>query len=165
MLDKILILILVTFIPTLELRASIPLGILDKSIILPFGLVLQGFGLDWLLVFFVCVLANALLGIIIYFILNKFVHIFIKFRIFNSFYTKKVEKTQQKIKPLLDKYGLLGISFFIAIPLPGSGSYTGALFSYILGLSYKKFIIANFIGVLIAGIIVTLASLGLIALF
>ena len=73
--------------------------------------------------------------------------------------------TQRKIKPLVDKYGLFGVSLFIAIPLPGSGSYTGAVAAYILGIGYKKFILANLIGVIIAGTIVTLTSLGILNLF
>lgn len=165
MLNKVLILILVTFIPTFELRASIPLGILDNSVNLPFGLNLQGFGMNWFLVFFVCVIANIILGILVYFLLNKFVHYFLRFKFFSYFYYRRVEKTQRKIKPLVNKYGLLGISLFIAVPLPGSGSYTGALAAYILGVSYKKFILANSIGVVIAGILVTLISLGFISIF
>ena len=57
---------------------------------------------------------------------------------------------------------------FIGIPLPGSGVYSGALGSYLIGLKYKKFIIANIVGVVIAGIIVTLVVLsgnGIFSLF
>jgi len=63
------------------------------------------------------------------------------------------------VKPYVDKYGEWGIALFIGIPLPGSGSYSGALAAYVLGLSYKKFIIANLLGVLIAGIAVLIVSL------
>lgn len=165
MLYKILILILVTFIPAFELRASIPLGILNGSVDLPFGLNLQGFGLNWMLVFLICVTTNIILGPLVYYLLHNFIHYFLRFKFFSNFYHKKVEKTQRKIKPLVKKYGLLGISLFIAIPTPGSGSYTGALAAYILGINYKKFILANAIGVLIAGILVSLASLGVVKLF
>ncbi len=160
-----LILILVTLIPAFELRASIPLGILNNSVKLPFGLNIHGFGMNWLLVFFICVVTNIFLGMLVYVVLNRSVNYFSKFRIFNYFYHRKVKKTQRKIKPLVNKYGLFGIAIFISIPLPGSGSYTGALAAYILGMSYRKFILANFMGVIIAGIIVTLISLGLFNLF
>jgi len=164
MIYKILILILVTLIPTLELRASIPLGILGGKIKI-FNLVLQGFGLNWMLVFLVCVIANIILGPLVYLFLDKFVHYFLRFKLFDNYYKKKVEKTQRKIKPYVEKYGLFGIALFIGIPLPGSGSYTGALGAYLLGLDYKKFIIANTLGVLIAGIIVTIVTLTGISLF
>ena len=164
-LSKILILIFVTLIPALELRASIPLGILKNSVELPFGLTLHGFGMNWLLVFLVCVITNIFLGVLFYTALDKFGDYFMRFRIFRYFYHRKVKKTQRKIKPLVDKYGLFGVSLFIAIPLPGSGSYTGAVAAYILGIGYKKFILANLIGVIIAGTIVTLTSLGILNLF
>jgi uncharacterized membrane protein len=53
----------------------------------------------------------------------------------------------------------LGVAIFIGIPLPGTGVYAAALGSNLIGLSYKKFIIADIIGVLIAGIIVTIITL------
>ena len=64
MIYKILILILTTLIPALELRASIPLGILSGKITL-FGQTMQGFGLNWQLVFLLCELTNIFLGILI----------------------------------------------------------------------------------------------------
>jgi len=167
MLLKILILILVTFIPFLELRASIPLGLLSGKVEI-FNLTLQGFGLNWFLVLLVCVISNIILGIFIYFFLDKFVHHLIKFGFFNKYYTRRIEKTQKKIKPYMDKFGIFGVAFFIGVPLPGSGSYSGALAAYLLGLGYRKFILANTIGVIIAGIAVTILTLvgnGIFGLF
>jgi uncharacterized membrane protein len=159
MISKILILILVTLIPALELRASIPLGMLSGEIEI-FNLTLNGLGLNWILVFFVCVITNIILGFLVYILLDKFVNYFLKFPLFAKYYHRKVEKTQRKIKPSVEKYGWIGIALFIAIPFPGSGSYTGALAAYLLGLDYRKFIIANTLGVVMAGILVTLAILG-----
>jgi len=53
----------------------------------------------------------------------------------------------------------MGVAIFIGIPLPGSGVYTGALGSYLLGVQKKKFMVANAIGVLIAAVAVTGLSL------
>jgi len=158
MLLKILALILVTFIPFLELRASIPLGILSGKIEL-FNLTLQGFGLNWALVFLVCVVSNMILGPLVYLFLDKFVKYLTKFELFANYYNRKVEKTQHKIEPYVRKYGTFGVALFIGVPLPGTGSYTGALGAYLLGLGYKKFILANALGVLIAGIVVTMLTL------
>ena len=138
-------LILITFVPALELRASIPYGILT--------------GMDWWLVFIVCVIANIILGVVVYFLLDKFVDLVTKIKFVDKIYTKVVERTQKKIEKQVERYGELGVAVFIGIPLPGSGVYTGALASYLLGLRYKKFIIAEVIGVFIAGIIVTLVVL------
>jgi uncharacterized membrane protein len=139
-------LILITFIPALELRMSIPYGILIL-------------GVNVWLVFLVCVLANIILGIVVYFFLDKFVHIFVKIKWVGNAYNKIVERTQKKIKKYVDKYGTWGLAVFIGIPLPLSGVYTGALGSYFLGIKYQKFIIAEIIGVVIAGVIVTLVVL------
>ena len=164
MIIQILILALVTFIPALELRASIPLGILTGEVII-LGFSLQGFGLPWGVVLLTCIFFNILLGILVYFILNEFIQFFLKFKLFNRYYHYKIEKVQRKIKPLVEKYGLIGIAIFIGLPIPGSGSYTGALAAHILHIDYKKFIIANTIGVIIAGGLVTILVLTGIQLF
>ena len=140
--NPIIELILITFIPALELRASIPYGILN--------------GMDVFLVVLVCILANIILGMIVYFLLDKFVHLVVKIKWIGKIYDKIVARTQHRIKKYVEKYGEFGIAVFIGIPLPGSGVYTGALAAYLIGLKYKKFIIANIIGVVIAGVIVTL---------
>jgi len=159
MLREIIIIILLTFLPFLELRYSIPAGILSGEIMLPFGIVLKGLNMHWLIVFIVAVIANIALGIIIYFLLDKVVRYFLRFRFFSKLYNKIIAHPQKKIKRYVDKYGEIGVAIFIGIPLPGSGVYTGALGAYAIGLKFKKFIIASIIGVLIAGVAVTLITL------
>ena len=161
MLDKIFILVLLTLLPFLELRYSIPAGILLGRVGLPFGLALVGFGLNPFVVFFVCVIVNILLGMMIFLVLDKVIHHFLRFKVFKKIYDKIITRSQEKIRKYVEKYGELGVALFIAIPLPGSGVYSGALGAYALGLDFRKFIIADIIGVTIAGIIVTLISTGL----
>ena len=146
MLNEIIKLILVTFIPALELRASIPLGILEL-------------GINWSTVFIICVLANIILAVVVYSLLIKFIDFFLRFKLFKKFYNRSIEKTQKKIKPAVEKYGILGIAFFIAIPLPGSGVYTGAVAAHLLGLKKREFLIASIIGVILAAISVTIITL------
>ena len=146
LLNNIILIIAITFLPFLELRASIPYGILVLK-------------MHWLTVFIIAVITNAILGIIIYFFLDKIMHVFLRIKIIDKIYQKYVEKTQKKIHKYVEKYGEAAVAIFIGIPLPGSGSYSGALAAYLIGLGYKKFIIANIIGVLIAGIIVTIITL------
>lgn len=159
MLKEILLLILITFIPGLELRASIPLGIIANGVSLPFGMSTAGFGMHWTLVFVVCVLANMLLGPIVFFLLHNVFQWLRWFKLFDKIYMIFVNRAQKKIQKYVDKYGLLGVALFIGMPIPGSGSWSGALGSYLIGLSYKRFIIANCIGVFIAGVLVTLITL------
>jgi len=150
--NNIIQLILVTFIPGLELRASIPYGI-------------TVLGMPWIKVVIITFITNILLGPIVYILLNQFVHIVIKINFFNKIYEKFVIRTQHKIKNKVEKYGELGLALFIGVPLPGSGVYTGALAAFILGLNFKKFLIATVIGVFIAGILVTIATLTGVGIF
>ncbi|MFH0867710.1 MAG: small multi-drug export protein [Candidatus Woesearchaeota archaeon] len=146
LLNSILLIIAVTFIPFLELRASIPYGILILK-------------MPWLPVFIIAVIANIILGPIVYFFLDKVIYIFLRIKFINNIYQNYMGKTQKKIHKYVEKYGSAAVAIFIGIPLPGSGSYSGALAAYIIGLGYKKFIIANLIGVLIAGVIVAIVTL------
>ncbi|MCK9484715.1 MAG: small multi-drug export protein [Candidatus Marinimicrobia bacterium] len=142
MINDIIKMIAITFIPTLELRASIPFGIFATD-------------LSWQIVFGVCIIANIIIGIIIYFLMELIIKVLTMIPIISRLWDNYVEKTQHKIQKGVDKYGEWAVAIFIGIPLPGSGVYTGALASYLIGLKFKKFIVANIIGVLIAGIIVT----------
>ncbi|MCG2719439.1 MAG: small multi-drug export protein [Nanoarchaeota archaeon] len=150
--NEILILIGLTLLPFLELRASIPYGIFNTD-------------LHWSLVFLICVVFNIILAPIIYFFLDKVMHIFLKIKAIDKCWQWWTSKTQKKIKKYVDKYGELGVAVFIGIPLPGSGVYSGALGSYLIGLSFKKFIKAAIIGVLIAGVVVLIVSLTGVGIF
>ena len=145
----------ITFIPALELRASIPIGI-------------HVYKMNFVAVFFICVIANFLLGIIFYWVLDQFAKLLCRNSAFNRLYQKVLLRNQKKIQQIVDKYGELGVAIFIGIPLPGTGVYSGAIGSYAIGLKFKKFILADLIGVIIAGILVTIASLiggGIFAFF
>ena len=145
-LSEILILIGVSMIPFLELRAGIPYGMLATSI-------------SWPAVFLISVLANIALGPLLYYFLDNVVHLFLRIRSINVAYHRVIEKTQRKIHPYVEKYGWWGVALFIGVPLPGTGVYSAALGSYVIGLDYKQFFLATVLGVLIAGILVTLAIL------
>ena len=144
--QAILILILITLIPTLELRVSIPYGILRTD-------------MHWETVILVCVVTNIVLGPLVYLILDKAIALLLKFEWLKGIYQRTVTRTQRRIQKSVNRYGEMGVAMFIGIPLPGTGSYSGALGAYLLGLGYRKFIIANIIGVLMAGTIVTLVVL------
>jgi len=137
-----------TFVPMMELRLSIPLGIIKME-------------MNWFLVFCVAVIANVILGMLVFVMLEWIIKIMTSIPFINKIWEKYVEKTQHKIQQGVDKYGEWAIAVFIGIPLPGSGVYTGALAAFLIGLDEKKFFIANIIGVLIAGIIVTILSITL----
>lgn len=68
------------------------------------------------------------------------------------------DKTLKK-RDTIDKYGIWGLLIFVAIPLPGTGGWTGALLASLLHLDKKKSFVVISIGVFIAGLIITVLSL------
>ncbi len=140
------LIVILTFIPFLELRASIPYGIIVAK-------------MDWIPVVVIAVIVNIILGPILYFLLDKFLHLVLGIRWINSIWERVIVKTQKKIHPKVEKYGVLGLGLFIGVPLPGSGVYSGAFGGYLLGFTRKEFYIATVVGVLIAAAAVTVVVL------
>ena len=145
MLKEIITLIGITFLPFLELRASIPYGILNTD-------------LHWSTVFMVCAITNMVLGPIVYLFLDKFIHLFFFIPYFKKVYNHYVTKTQHKIHKGVEKYGEWVVILFIGIPLPTTGVYSGTLGAYLIGLDFKKYLISVVLGVLMAATIVTIIS-------
>lgn len=143
---EVLKLIGITFLPFLELRASIPYGIITAHF-------------PWLWVVFICVISNIIIGIIYFYVVDWFFKIILKIPLLNKFWERRVEKTRRKIHAGVERYGEYFLIVFIGIPLPGSGVYSGALGAYLLGMSFRKFLVANIFGVLIAAVLVTVAVL------
>ena len=130
--NDILTIIGITFIPFLELRASIPYGLFQTD-------------LSALSVFSIAVISNILLGVILYWFLNNLVHIFLRNEFINKIYQRKVIKLQQHIQKYVTRYGLLGLAIFIGVPLPGSGVYSAALGAYVLGFKFKDYLLESLI--------------------
>ena len=138
--------LLITLLPWVELRASIPAGL--------------ALGLDVVPLFVFVITINTLLALPIYVGLSLTYERFFKR---SSFIRNLVEKTHEKGRPYVEKYGLLGLSIFIGIPLPGSGVWSGTLVAWLFGMKKRKVLLAAFIGNLVAGTIVTALSLGLLS--
>ena len=134
----------ITLLPFLELRASIPYGILS--------------GMDRVSVFLVAVVVNIVLGLILYPFVGWLVRMGTSISFVDTIYQRYVVKIQKKLHKLTEKYGEWAIAAFIAVPLPGSGVYSGALAAYLIGLEYKKFVVACIVGVVIAGVLVSLIA-------
>lgn len=164
MIIPILIIVLLTFMPLVELRLSIPVGILSGSVDLPFGITLSGLGVTPIIVFVIAVLSNILIGFALFHVWELFDESLRNSKVKKP-YSKFMDRSHKKLKKFVDRYGVLGVALFIGIPLPGSGVYTGSLGAFVLGLSRKQFYKASILGVLIAGILVTLITLGGISLF
>ena len=82
-----------------------------------------------------------------------------------SFFEGIVSKMEGKVdkrRDTVDKYGYWGLFLFVAIPLPGTGAWTGTLLAVLLHLDKKKSFIAISLGVLLAGIIMSILSYGIL---
>lgn len=74
----------------------------------------------------------------------------------------KLEEKVMKKSDQIQKYGYFGLFLFVAIPLPGTGAWTGSLLAVLLGLNRKKSFFFILLGVMCAGLIMTLVSYGVI---
>lgn len=137
-----LIIFLVSLLPVLELRG----GLIAASLL----------GVDWRIAFPICVIGNMLPVPFILIFINKIFN-FLKKTRFHKIAEFFEKKAQKKGNSLL-KYKEIGLFALVAVPLPGTGAWTGALIAALLRLDVKKstFIIA--LGVITAGIIMSLFS-------
>ena len=140
----------IAMVPVLELRAAIPAGVIA-------GLNIQA------------VLAAAIMGNLLPI---PFIIVFIR-KIFKWMQSKsprlanivaKLEAKADKKKDKVLKYEFWGLMLFVAIPLPGTGAWTGALIAAMLDMQLKRAFPAIAVGVLTAAIIVTAATYGVAAL-
>ncbi len=135
--------LLITVSPISELRGGIPLGI--------------SLGLDPLFTFFVAIIANALIFFPIFFALRLF-YDKVLFRI--PLFNKYLDNLRKRGKPKVEKYGFWGLTLFVAIPLPITGAYTGTILAWLLNMDWRKAFPAVGLGVIVAGVVVLLITLG-----
>lgn len=148
MTQEIALTLLLTVLPISELRGGIPLGI--------------SLGLDPLFTFFIAVIANALMFFPIFFGLRLFYDkLLSRIPLFNKY----LDSVRKRGKPKVDKYGFWGLAFFVALPLPITGVYTGTALAWLLGMDWRKAFPPIGIGVIIAGVIVLLGALGVVEVF
>jgi len=151
MISKFFLTLLMAMVPVLELRGAIPVGI--------------GFGLHPAASFLAAVVGNILpVPIIILFVRKVFAWL----RRISPWFEGKVtwlESRAEKKAELIYKYELLGLLILVAIPLPGTGAWTGALIAALLNIRLKMAFPVIALGVLVAGVLVTGISCGLFAIF
>ena len=142
-----LIVFLISMTPVSELRGAIPLA-------------LTLYHLPWWKAFLISVIGNILIILPVIIFLEKNSELLMrKSKVLNSFFNWLFERTRKKISKSYDKYRNLALLIFVAIPLPMTGAWTGSVAAYLLGLSKKEALIYIGLGVVGAGIIVTLTTL------
>ncbi len=146
MFSKAVFVFLTSALPFAELRVGIPLGII--------------LGISPVQAFFLGILGSFVPVPAILFILPRIEKVIMRCRLLKEYYEKLVRKIEKK-KKSIEKYGYFGLMFFVAIPLPFTGAWTGSVIAFILRMNPYKAMISIFFGLLIAALLVLFGSLGI----
>ena len=143
---KIVMTFLISMVPVIELRGAIPIGV--------------GAGLNLWLAIAVSIVGNLVpVPFIIIFIKKIFAWLRTKSEKLNGLVTR-LEKRAESKSATVQKYAFWGLFVLVAIPLPGTGAWTGALVAAMLEMPLKKAFPAIMLGVLGAGVIVSFVTYG-----
>lgn len=140
---------LLSMVPVIELRGAIPLGAF--------------YDLPWWATFIICIVGNMIPIPFIMLFIRKIIGLMKKTRFLSKF-AIWLENKAMKNSAKVAKYESLGLMLFVAIPLPGTGGWTGALVAAILNIRMRYALPSIFAGIIIAGFIVTGVSYGFLSL-
>lgn len=138
-----LIIFIISMLPILELRG----GLIAAAIL----------GVDWAIAFPICVIGNMLPIPFELLFIRKIFKWMKRFRPFEKMITWIEERAERKSKEIETKISI-GIFLFVAVPLPGTGAWTGGLVADVLGVKFKKAIPIITVGVITAGLIISFIS-------
>lgn len=145
---KYLITLLISMVPFIELRGSIPVGIAIYK-------------LNIFLVYLISIIGNIIIIPIILFGIKKILKLLENVKITKKLVTlieEKGKKAGDKILKSGKNKVYYGLFLFVAIPLPGTGAWTGSLAASFLDLDFKKSFLSIALGVITAGIIIFILS-------
>ena len=150
MLQKYLFCFLVSMVPLIELRGGVPIAV--------------GMGLPYVPSLLICIVGNMLPVPIIYLFARKVLEWGKDKKYIGKFFTYCIEKGERGGQKLMEKAGKRGLfvalMLFVGIPLPGTGAWTGTLAASFLNMGFKETTKAVILGVILAGIIMLVASTG-----
>jgi len=155
---KIIYALILTILPVSELRIGLPLALtyaFEESIPI-------------ILIFSIVVLLNILLVFFVFYFLDNLHKILMEVKIYQRFFRFYLRKIQGKIDKFEKRYasqGFIALAIFVAVPLPGTGAWSGCLVAWLLGLERKKSILAISTGVFVAGVLILLGTLGFFKIF
>lgn len=145
--SKDIIIFVISLMPILELRG----GLLAATLL----------EVEFVRAAIICIIGNILPIPIVLLFLKFVLDILSKWSV-----TKKIvnwlEKKVDEKREQIDRYGYLGLILFVGIPLPGTGAWTGALLAVMLGLDRKKSFLCIILGVLMAAVIMSVLSYGIL---
>ena len=150
---KYLTIFFVSMVPIIELRGAMPIAL---GMDIPFPLALL-----------ICVIGNMLPVPFIYFFARKVLVWGSDKKYIGKFFRFCLEKGERAGKKLVKTTGrgglFIALLLFVGIPLPGTGAWTGTLGASFLDMGFKSTVLSVCLGVVIAGIIMALASTGVFA--
>ena len=154
MLQKYLLIFLVSMVPLIELRGAMVMAV--------------GMDLNYWTSLAVCVFANMLPVPIIYFFARKVLMWGRDRKYIGKFFMFCIEKGEKGGRKLTEKAGrgglFVALMLFVGVPLPGTGAWTGTLAASFLNMGIKNTVAAVSLGVIIAGIIMGTASTGVFSI-
>lgn len=153
MFKKYLLVFLVSMVPIIELRGSVPIGLSN----------FMGDALPIIPLYIICIIGNMLPVPLIFFFARKILVWGSNKKFIGKFFTfclNKGEKGGKKLQETAGRGLYVALFLFVGIPLPGTGAWTGTLAASFLDMDFKKSVIAIMLGVVLAGIIMGLASAG-----
>lgn len=145
--NKELIVFIISILPILELRG----GLLAASLL----------KVNFLSGYIISIIGNILPIPLVLLFLEKIFNFLKKSKYLEKIITKFENKVLSK-KGQIDKYGYLGLMLFVGIPLPGTGAWTGSALAVLLHLDRKKSFIYIILGVILASIIMSIVSYGIL---
>lgn len=146
---KELIVFFISILPILELRG----GLIAASLL----------NVSPLTGYIVSIIGNTLPVPFILLFINKILEWMGKSKIkWMNKLSKWLDKKARKHKDSIEKYGYLGLTLFVGVPLPGTGAWTGCLAASVLNMDKKKSFISIMLGIIMASIIMMLISYGLL---
>ena len=151
MLQSYILVFLISMVPLIELRGAIPYS--------------QVMGLPLLESYIIAIIGNMLPVPIIYLFARKVLEWGADKPVIGGFFTWCLEKGKHGGETLQAKAGrglFVALLLFVGIPLPGTGAWTGTLAASLLDIDFKSSILAVMGGVLLAGVIMGLASVGVL---
>lgn len=143
-----LIVVIIAMLPIVELRGAIPIAILTLK-------------LSWPMAMLFAIIGNMIPIPLILWLLGPVSRFLSRWPVFERFFQWLFARARRKSKAV-ERYEAIGLILFVGIPLPVTGGWTGSVVAYLAGIPIWRSLFFIFLGVLIASVVVTLATMGVI---
>jgi uncharacterized membrane protein len=149
--------IIISMLPVAELRGAIPLALAPAEV--------GGYGMAAPEAYFLAVIGNMIPVIPLLLFLGPVSDFLRRWKIWDIFFNWLFTRTHHKHNARFEKYGMLALTLFVAVPLPVTGAWTGCAAAFVFGIEFRHALLAIFTGILISGIVVTALTLTGIGIF